>query len=231
MPTTVKERLIAFLDYECVNKSEFGRRIGVSSAFVTSMRKSLQPDKIRLIQAEFPNLNINWLLTGEGSMLKEDSKDEVKALTDEKANRVAEDLQSDILKAVPLIPATAFAGGVKGFAPEGVKLSKCEQIASPIAGAELAIPITGKSMEPEYPDGSIAYIKRINEAAFIPWGHTVILDTENGAFIKNIFPDDQDESYIWAKSINTQFPPMHIPKSSIFRIFRVLGTARIFTTM
>ncbi|MFI3302728.1 MAG: hypothetical protein SNH35_03580 [Rikenellaceae bacterium] len=53
-----------------MSKTEFGRRIGVSSAFITSMRQSLQPDKIQSIATEFEGLNITWLLTGEGSMLK-----------------------------------------------------------------------------------------------------------------------------------------------------------------
>lgn len=72
MLTSVKERLTAYLDYKGVNKSEFGRRIGVSSAFISSMRKSLQPDKIASIQKEFPDLNTTWLLTGEGEMLQQD---------------------------------------------------------------------------------------------------------------------------------------------------------------
>ena len=67
---SVKERLIFFLNNVKVSKSEFGRRIGVSSAFVTSIRKSIQPDKLQSISLAFPELNIQWLLTGEGEMLK-----------------------------------------------------------------------------------------------------------------------------------------------------------------
>lgn len=219
MADTVKERLSEFLRTIGVNKSEFGRRIGVSSAFITSMRKSIQPDKIKAIQSEFPNLNTNWLLTGEGEMLCDGGVSMSSRVTAAHPDRI------------PLIPASAFAGKVNGFAPESVSPDICETIISLVPGAELAIPITGDSMEPDYPDGSLAYIKRINESAFIPWGHTVVLDTENGAFIKRIYPDQNDEEYVWGKSINPDYPPMHIPKSSIFRIFRVLGTSRIYTTM
>ena len=214
----VKDRLIEYLEYKGVNKSEFGRRIGVSSAFVTSMRKSMQPDKIRAIKEEFPDLNTNWLLTGEGEMLIEDNSSE-------------ENREKNDGNVIPLIPASAFAGGINGFAPDAITLSNCERIVSPVNGAQFAIPITGDSMEPDFHNGSIAYIKQINDAAFLPWGHVVILDTENGAFIKSIYPDNDDEEYIWAKSINPAYPALHIPKTSIFRIFRVLGTSRIFTTM
>lgn len=67
--TTVKERLTNYLAYKRISKSEFGRIIGVSASFISSMRKSLQPDKVTSIAQNFPDLNIQWLLTGEGDML------------------------------------------------------------------------------------------------------------------------------------------------------------------
>lgn len=69
MKDTVKERLIKYLKYKNISNSEFGRIIGVSNAYVTSIRKSIQPEKIQSISLNFPDLNINWLLTGEGEML------------------------------------------------------------------------------------------------------------------------------------------------------------------
>ena len=73
MKSNVKERLISYLNYKGVSYSEFGRIIGVSNAYVTSIRKSIQPDKIQGIALNYQDLNINWLLTGEGSMLREEN--------------------------------------------------------------------------------------------------------------------------------------------------------------
>lgn len=70
METTVKQRLIAYLDYKGISKSEFGRRVGVSSAFVSSIRSSISKDTIQSITLKFPDLNRDWLLYGEGEMLK-----------------------------------------------------------------------------------------------------------------------------------------------------------------
>lgn len=70
MEETIKERLVAYLKYKGINKSEFGRIIGVSNAYISSIRKSIQPDKAEKIAASFPDLNISWLMTGEGEMLK-----------------------------------------------------------------------------------------------------------------------------------------------------------------
>lgn len=70
MKSAVKERLEGFLKVKKITKTEFGRRIGVSAAYVTGIRRSLSQEKISSIAREFPELNIEWLLTGEGDMLK-----------------------------------------------------------------------------------------------------------------------------------------------------------------
>lgn len=71
---TVKERLIEYISYKKISKSDFCRTIGVSVAFVSSMRTSIQPDKIKSIALNYSDLNTGWLLTGEGEMLKSEEK-------------------------------------------------------------------------------------------------------------------------------------------------------------
>lgn len=221
MEAAIKHRLQEYLNVKGLSVREFERMCGISNGLAMRISKSTHPKTIYKITHSC-DLNTEWLLTGEGDMLKEG------------VSVGGDDTDSDDPRdenMVPLLPASAFAGSIEGFAPDSISLKQCEMITTPTPGAEIAIPITGDSMEPDYPDGSIAYIRRINETAFIPWGHTVVLDTENGAFIKRIYPDNEDTEYVWAKSINPDYPPMHIPKESIFRIFRVLATSRIFTTM
>ncbi len=58
------------MEHKKISKTEFGRRIGVSSAYVSSIRKSIDIDKVRLIEEAYPDLNIDWLLYGEGNMIK-----------------------------------------------------------------------------------------------------------------------------------------------------------------
>ena len=70
---SVKERLTEYLKSKKISKSAFGRDIGVSSAYIASIRKSIQPDKLQRIALKYPDLNTEWLLTGEGKMLKSES--------------------------------------------------------------------------------------------------------------------------------------------------------------
>ncbi|MDE6654372.1 MAG: hypothetical protein K2K37_08315 [Muribaculaceae bacterium] len=172
----------------------------------------------RIITA-FPDISRVWLLTGEGKMkvgdMPEMSSSEVRSR----------------IKEVPLLPISAIAGPIKAYYEDGVDMSSCSKIVSPNLNAELALPVTGDSMEPMFADGSIVFIKKINEEAFIPWGHPMVLDTENGIFIKTIMPDEENPTYIWAQSLNPKYPSMHIPKYCISGYYRVLNVIKSFTTM
>ena len=66
---SVKERLKKFVEFKELTASAFCKSIGVSNAYISSMNKSIQPDKIESITLKYPELNISWLLTGEGEML------------------------------------------------------------------------------------------------------------------------------------------------------------------
>ena len=77
MLNTVRERLTKYLRDKKISKSEFGRLCGVSNAYVTSLKKTIGSDVLRTIGLKFPDLNIEWLLTGEGQMLKPQSANSV----------------------------------------------------------------------------------------------------------------------------------------------------------
>jgi phage repressor protein C with HTH and peptisase S24 domain len=112
-------------------------------------------------------------------------------------------------------------GGLPTEFDQGVKLEDCELITSPISDVDYAIRVSGDSMAPEYPNGSIVLIKRIDEKRFIEWGRVYVLDTCNGSVIKKVMPGP-DESTINCISINRDYPPFLINKSDIRQIFRVL---------
>lgn len=65
----VKQRLISFLGEKRISKAEFGRKVGVSNAFVSSIKNSISPETLQKIKDVYPDLNVEWLLTGEGSMI------------------------------------------------------------------------------------------------------------------------------------------------------------------
>lgn len=72
MQDSVKERLKSFLKYINIGQAAFEKSVGFSNGYVNNIRKSIQPDKVQKIALIYPQLNVGWLLTGDGKMIKED---------------------------------------------------------------------------------------------------------------------------------------------------------------
>ena len=121
---------------------------------------------------------------------------------------------------VLVIPTGARAGTLAEFA-DSIAQYDCERMVTPVKGADYAIQVTGDSMSPEYPSGSVVLIKRINEKAFVEWGKTYVLDTENGAVIKNIRRTDNPD-VVECVSLNPAYQPFTIQTKDIFGWYRVL---------
>lgn len=219
--STVKSRLLEYLKYKRISQVEFTKSIDVSSTYIGAMRKGIPASKLKRIITIYPDLNRDWLLYGEGEMLNAEYG-------------IAENDNGKKGYSTLLLPVAAFAGNLQMWS-EGVSASQCQRIVSPVYDADFAIPVKGDSMEPRFHDGSVILIKKINEKAFIPWGNPMVIDTENGVLIKNIYPCDQEgkevsEEYLIAKSLNPNYPPFKIPTSSIYGIYRVMGSMDIYST-
>ena len=124
------------------------------------------------------------------------------------------------VEVVTILPVEAMAGTLGDFAL-AVQDYECERMVSPVKGADFAIKIQGDSMSPEYPSGAVCLIKKVNEKAFIEWGKVYVLDTENGAVIKQIRRTDR-ENVVECVSLNPAFQPFTIDTSYIKGWYRIL---------
>ena len=73
MCNSVKERLVAFIEFKGLSKNKFEQMCGLIRRYVSNISKSIQPDKIERISLAFPDLNTGWLLTGSGTMTRDDN--------------------------------------------------------------------------------------------------------------------------------------------------------------
>lgn len=107
MEESVKERLKLFLKESKIKGTDFCESIGVSSGFISGMRESIQPDKLKSIAIKYPDLNIGWLMTGQGDMLQP------KISTQFQSN--AKILENAGFMNVPLIHVRAQCGYLSGY--------------------------------------------------------------------------------------------------------------------
>lgn len=72
----VRERLIEYIDYKNMSKRAFALRIGASGSFVNNISKGIGAEYIGRIKVQFPDLNVGWLLSGDGQMINDGSNPE-----------------------------------------------------------------------------------------------------------------------------------------------------------
>lgn len=188
-----KDRLLEFLKYKKLGQQKFEISIGMSNGWANKVGDNIRETTLNKIKEVYPELNIAWLKAGIGSMLI-NGDNEVTLETPE------DDNQETTAKLVPLLPIAAQGGSLNDFVVS-VKDSDCEKVVSPIKGAQFAMPVSGDSMSPEYPNGSQIFIKRINEKAFIEWGKVYVLDTCNGTVIKILVPSEKMDMFAVYQSI------------------------------
>jgi len=211
---SVKERIVEFTKHINMSISAFEKQCGLSNGYFGKVN-DISDKKLESITRIYPELNPVWLKMGIGEMIKQDI--EIDEREKFKLNHINPE---ETANTIPLLPISAFAGKLNDF-KVSIKESDCERIISPIKNADFALTVYGDSMQPEYQSGSQILVKKIDETAFIDWGKVYVIDTLNGTLIKKIIPSSK-EGYIRCLSINPEYPPVEVPLTSVFGIYRVM---------
>lgn len=211
----IKDRISKFIQYKNITIAEFERNVSLANGYIKKFKGSIGSDKLNNIISYYPDININWLITGEGPMLKS-----------EISNMLAESpIEYGKKQTRPRIPYTAAAGSLTS-AVEGITANQCEQIPriNAFPDYDFTIIIKGSSMEPKYEGGDEVACKRIDNTSFIQWGKVHVLDTAQGIIIKRIYEDGEK---IRCTSYNPEYPDFSIQKEEIFSMSLVVGLIRL----
>ena len=203
-------------------QDELSKMLDVSQPYISALvsgKKAFGKETAEKWQ-QMLGFSAGWLLTGEGSMLVNNSANP----SDTSAPAAPSSVQEEEDNRVPLIPFEAQGGNLDGFARNGVTLAQCDTINSPFKGAQFAISVNGQSMYPNYPSGCLLFISK-NMADWVEWGKVYVLDTENGIVVKQLVPSELGDDFVCCKSFNNapEFAPFNVPKSTIFGVYRVVG--------
>lgn len=74
----IKSRTYLFVNHKGLTIKKFEELCGLSSGYVSSMRKGFGRGKLNNVLTVFPDLNREWLLYGEGEMLVSETPTEEK---------------------------------------------------------------------------------------------------------------------------------------------------------
>lgn len=188
---------------EIANRSGFARS-NVSSAINGNPRYLTTGFLKRFARAYAEYINEDWLLTGEGEMVKVDTR--------------------SLRPRLPLEVAAGPMGVTIGTAME----SNCEflPIIPDMPAYDFTIPVRGDSMEPLLYDADILYCRAIDEASELREDGVYVLDSAEGAVVKRLTltPDG-----LLCKSENPKYAPYIIPAAEVLRIYIVVGMSRSFS--
>lgn len=205
----LKSRLIEFIDYKGLSVQSFELQCGLSNGAVSKMGNNTRRSTIDKISKSYPELNTNWLLTGEGGML---------------------------LDSIDSVPQKSFTNGVPYYNVDfigGFDIVLNDQTAKPeylidfkkYNEATCWCNVTGHSMEPEITHGDIIALKKIEDKSFLPLGEVYAIVTTNGMrTIKRLGPSSDPKCYTLVPTNKSpEYGIQELPKNMIEHIFQILG--------
>ena len=73
MEETVKQRIVAFIRHEGLSQGKFESLCGISNGYINNLKSSPTVPVLQKIISAFPDVNLEWLVSGIGEMSKSDS--------------------------------------------------------------------------------------------------------------------------------------------------------------
>ena len=230
--STQKERILQFLEYKNISKNKFYINTGISNG-VLDKKSGLSMETVEKFYSTYNEVNAEWLLSGQGDMLKPNVKEMSSNETMTKTMTFLDNTKStenviNSNKGIPLIPVDAMAGFGSGtiqvmdydtekyIVPEFTELN-----------VDFMIRVKGSSMYPKYNSGDLVACKKLSLTdAFFQWNKVYVLDTEQGALIKRIKKgSDNDHLLIISDNKSYDSFEMHLEKINALAI--VLGVIRL----
>ena len=207
-----KSNLLKYIEIKGIKKPDFYKKTGLSNGFLDK-NENISSQNIEIIISNYPDISIDWLVTGKGEMLK--SNDKPVAKQTDNPN-----------EGIPLIPIEAMAGALT--CDNTILEYECDRYVIPMfKGADFLIPVKGSSMYPKYSSGDIVACQRVDmNNLFFQWNKVYVIDTNQGALIKRIKPG-HDENHILIVSDNEKYDPFELPYSAIHAVALVIGVIRL----
>ena len=211
----MKERLIEFLAYLKIGQNAFEKKAGLSLGFINKCSGNMEMKTLDKIEAAYPELNMDWLKYGKGSMLKKGVSEKEFSVNETGHGVPYYDVDFEL----------------------GFELMENDQTANPTYyidfhkynKADFWVNATGNSMSPLINHGDTVALQRIEDwAGRILFGEIYAVVTEDFRTIKKIRKSRLGSEYLLFVPENTEnYDEQDVAVAKIDKVFRVLGCAKI----
>ena len=208
MDNCIKDRVVAVLKHIGMNVNRASKMLGIPQRTLNRQVNeggNISMDLVYAILNNVPEISPAWLIAGEGPMLAGEEAPSIDTVP------FYEDL--------PLS-----AGNRDAFNPAQEKPSAFFSI--PTCQADFYFPVSGSSMEPEFNDGDVVGVKRVERSEGIVHGAVYMIVTNENRMIKRCYHDNNDPNLIWCVSPN--YPSFPINKNDVCALFKVVNRIETF---
>ena len=215
----IKQNILLYLENKGVTPYEFYKESGVTRG-ILQQNNGISEDNIARFLAYAPDVNIEWLLTSKGSMIKDGSTD----------IQISNDTTTSSMPTTSMNPGIGtpyydvdFIGGFDEVFNSQVNIPATNIVIRGFEKASLWCNVTGHSMEPKINHGDIIALHQctLND---IQYGeiYAVVLDTIRTIKILRRSPNPDKLRFI---PINTNdYDEQEFDKSRIINVFEVIGS-------
>lgn len=221
----IKQRILFFASTLGISKRDFYAKIGVSRGTLES-KTGITEEIVTKFFATYPEVSIEWLMTGEGEMLKNSpSYKEQNKKSIDKEEKVPE---------VSYNPAIGkpyydvdFLGGFNEIVNSQVTIPTNNIVIQGFEKADFWCNVTGHSMEPKINHGDIIALHKCT-LEDIQYGeiYAVVLDTLRTI---KIIRRSQDPHKLRFVPLNTaDYDEQEYPTERILHVFEVVGSVSKF---
>ncbi len=221
-----------------VNISKFERNIDVGSTTIRNAIKrnsEIKLDIVEKIVTAYPQVNKEWLLTGEGKMfiesaVSEGSSKEVIPLGKHVHTRLKpEDYKSAFegWEGVPMYNTPITASFINSYRDDAVFIPQYYLFDPRFRDCDFGAIITGDSMHSEIRHGDFIACKEVIDKEFVVYGDIYYIVAKNGletCKYLNADPASRDNFLLVPK--NEKISPSPIKKGMIDKLYKVRGIIR-----
>lgn len=238
----ITERLsnLVFMFGNSVNA--FAKNIGVDTANLNKMVKgqqSITKKTVQKIISAYPQVSEEWLLTGEGTMLKGQQPQQYNSPNAvignnnvvQSNNTYGSKIPNVITekKTAPLVPISlAKRENVDLYKVMREPNLQAEHITRVNSFAELDFyySVSDDSMRPDFKCGDILALRAIDEGSYIINGNIYVLDTISYGLILRVIKQRGDMYECSTLQDTDRYEPFNVPITDVFRVYNIKGLLR-----
>lgn len=240
---SIKNRTKKFIEYKGLTVSGFEELCDLSNGYISSMRKGYGREKLNNVLNAFPELNRDWLLYGEGDMIKVPATMTVFNATPEERRdaesgvdlsvvpaEIVEEIEEKVKEemAIPIISpeiASAPNTNIKKYIRDKGDELKRIYINDLTQGAKVAECVESTSMWPTFQPGDWVFVKFIDKDSIID-GKTYYFDLNTLPTMIRKVKIENDKLRLIAK--NPNYGDIIIRLDEVNNIAKIVGMWRSY---